>query len=69
MDRDVKRMMIIFVAGLIGIILAALELALYNAGIYVDELVISSNTVSITDIMAITVVSATIGGVVIAVNE
>lgn len=51
--------------GFIGIILAAIEYTLYTEGILIDEFVTGS--VTITDVMAFTVIAVLIFGVFIAV--
>ena len=54
MDRDVRLGVQTMALGLAGVIIAAIEYTLYDAGILLDEFV--SGTISISDIMAVTII-------------
>jgi hypothetical protein len=66
MDRDVRAGVTAMFCGFAGIILAAVEYTLYIEGILLDEFV--QNTVTISDLMAITIIIWLIIGVIVAVT-
>lgn len=65
MDNDVQAGLSIMLGGLVGILFAALELSLYNDGIFIDEFITGSLTIA--DLMAVTIILFTIIGVIVAV--
>lgn len=65
LDRDVQAGVTIFMGMAAGILCAAIELSLYTDGVFFDEFVTGSITIS--DIMAITIILWTLVGIVIAV--
>ena len=67
MDRDVRAGVTAMFCGFVGIILAAIEYTLYIEGILIDEFITGS--VTIADLMAITIVIWLIIGVIIAVTR
>lgn len=54
MDKDVKLGMTTMILGLAGLVIAAIEYELYTDGILIDEFV--TGTISISDIMAVTII-------------
>ena len=67
MDRDVRAGVTVMFCGFAGIILAAIEYTLYEEGVLIDEFVTGS--ITIADLMAITIVIWLIIGVIIAVTR
>ena len=67
LDRDVKAGVTTMLGGFVGIIFAAIEYTLYEEGILIDEFVTGS--ITIADLMAITIVIWLIIGVIIAVTR
>lgn len=65
MDRDLSSGIIVFACGMIGLLFAGIEQALYNDGILIDEMI--TGTISITDIMTVTILLWLIIGTLIAV--
>lgn len=63
MDRNVESGVIVFICGLMGIILAFIEYDLHGKGVLLDEF--AANTVTISDVMAITIVIMLIIGVLL----
>ena len=65
MDEDISSALVVILFGLGGIITAGLEETLYNRGVMIDEFI--SGTISIADLMAITILIWILLGIVIAV--
>jgi len=65
MDRDMQTVLAIVGGGFVGIIFAAIEKILYEQGTIIDEFI--TGTISITDLMAITIIIWLLVGVIIAV--
>ena len=65
MDKDVRTGVTVMFCGFFGIILAAIEHTLYQEGILIDEFITGS--VTITDLMAITIIGWLIIGIILAV--
>lgn len=64
-DQDLRATVTVMFCGFAGIILAAIEFSLYSRGVLVDEYI--AGTVTIADLMAITIILWLLFGVVIAV--
>ena len=64
-DRDVQCGLLVFGSGMIGIIFAGILKALYDRGIVIDEMITGS--ITITDVMGITILLWLLIGVMIAV--
>lgn len=65
MDKDVRAGVTAMFCGFAGIIMAAIEYTLYEKGIVIDEFV--TGTVTIADLMALTIITWLIVGVIMAV--
>lgn len=65
LDKDVQAGVTILIGMVAGIICAAMELSLYNDGVWVDEFITGS--ITIADFMAVTIILWTLIGIVIAV--
>ena len=67
MDRDVRAGVTAMFCGFVGVIMAAIEYTLWEEGILLDEFVTGS--ITIADLMAITIVIWLIIGVIVAVTR
>ncbi|MHA1829061.1 MAG: hypothetical protein ACTSX6_10500 [Candidatus Heimdallarchaeaceae archaeon] len=65
MDRDLASMVIIIISGCLGVLFAGILKALYDKGILIDEMI--TGTITITDLMTVTVLIWLIVGVMIAI--
>ena len=65
MGRDVASAIIVILFGLGGIVTAGIEEALYDKGVLIDEFITGS--VTIADLMSITVIVWLLVGIIVAV--
>lgn len=67
MDADLKPGLIVMFCGFAGVIFAFIENVLYTKGILIDEFI--SGTVSIADLMTLTIVLWILIGIIIGVAK
>jgi len=67
LSRDAKAGIIVLLFGLAGVILAMIHNGLYDSGVIIDEYVTTSQTITLANIMSITIVIWLLLGVVFAV--
>lgn len=68
MDREIKTGLIVFLCILAGIMIAAIEYELNSQGILINEFV--TGTISITDLMAVTIIIwVLVGGIIAVVRQ
>lgn len=67
MDRDVQSAVVVVLFGVGGILTAGFEKALYDKGVLIDEFI--TGTISLPDLMTITIILWLLVGVIVAVMK
>lgn len=66
MNQDYKQGVKILAISCFGIFVAAIEYLLYTGGVLIDEFVVASETVTIENIMAVTIIVCILIGIAYA---
>lgn len=67
MDKPFEKFAITFICGMVGVVLAFILYGLYTNGVVIDEYI--TGTITIEEVMALTIIAWTVIGVVISAFE